>query len=348
MNRQFPALRGIAIFLVIINHSIVLSLQTITQFNLPRVSPLEKGFLLAIKEIGVLAVPIFLFLAGAFMMYSLSGKTVKEGYRLILPALKNAVIPYILWSVIFYFIIFLVNHETYSLFGYIKNLLVGYPYNFVPILVFFILLSPILAWFSKKFPLITIALFLIYQIILLNIQLPGVLGFVFPNWMVIVSPPILGLPLTLWAVFYGFGMVYILYSEKYKKIFGSVSIPIGLFSLALYVVAVSREIGLIQFQLAEWLLPIITMLLLPFINRNSIPFVRFFEGLGKRSYGIYFMNLIIIKLLVFLFANIFPTIFRVETLLVIILSIFTYFITTFLMEKLEKSSARKYYRYIFG
>ena len=348
MNRQFPALRGIAIFLVIINHSIVLSLQTITQFNLPRVSPLEKGFLLAIKEIGVLAVPIFLFLAGAFMMYSLSGKTVKVGYRLILPVLKNAVIPYILWSVIFYFIIFLVNHETYSLFGYIKNLLVGYPYNFVPILVFFILLSPILAWFSKKFPLITIALFLIYQIILLNIQLPGVLGFAFPNWMVIVSPPILGLPLTLWAVFYGFGMVYIQYSEKYKKIFGSVIIPIGLFSLALYVVAVSREIGLIQFQLAEWLLPILTMLLLPFIKRNSIPFVRFFEGLGKRSYGIYFMNLIIIKLLVFLFANIFPTIFQVETLLVIILSIFTYFFTTFLIEKLEKSSARKYYRYIFG
>ena len=348
MNRQFPALRGIAIFLVIINHSIVLSLQTITQFNLPRVSPLEKGILLAIKEIGVLAVPIFLFLAGAFMMYSLSGKTIKEGYRLIIPALKNAVIPYILWSLIFYLIIFIVNHETYSVFGYIKNLLVGYPYNFVPILVFFILLSPILAWFSKKFPVLTIVLLLIYQIILLNIQLPGVLGFVFPNWMNFVSPPILGLPLTLWAVFYGIGMVYILNSEKYKRIISPVIILIGLFSLALFIVAALREIGLIQFQLAEWLLPIITMLLLPFIYRNSIPFVRFFEGLGKRSYGIYFMNLIIIKLLVFLLVNIFPIIFQIETLLVIILSICTYFITTFLMEKLEKSSARKYYRYIFG
>ncbi len=348
MNRQFPALRGIAIFLVIINHSIVLSLQTISQFNLPRVSPLEKGFLLAIKEIGVLAVPIFLFLAGAFMMYSLSGKTIKEGYRLIIPALKNAVIPYILWSVIFYLLMFGINHETYSILGYIKNLLVGYPYNFVPILVFFILLSPILAWFSKKFPVMTIALLLMYQIVLLNIQLPGVLGFVFPNWMNIVSMPILGLPLTLWAVFYGFGMVYIQNSEKYKRIFSPVIILIGLFSLALFIVAALREIGLIQFQLAEWLLPIITMLLLPFINRNSIPFVRFFEGLGKRSYGIYFMNLIIIKLLVFFLAKIFPIIFRVESLLVIILSIVTYFTTTFLMEKLEKSSARKYYRYIFG
>ena len=143
-------------------------------------------------------------------------------------------------------------------------------------------------------------------------------------------------------------MVYIQNSEKYKKIFGSMIILIALFSFALFVVAALREIGLIQFQLAEWLLPIITMLLLPFISRNSIPFVRFFEGLGKRSYGIYFMNLIIIKLLVFLLANIFPAIFRVETLLVIILSIFTYFTTTLLMEKLEKSSARKFYRYIFG
>jgi len=348
MNRQFPALRGIAIFLVIINHSIVLSLQTITQFNLPRVSQFEKSILLAIKEIGVIAVPIFLFLAGAFMMYSLSGKSIKEGYRLIIPALKNAVIPYIFWSIIFYGIIFFINHETFSLFGYIKNLLVGYPYNFVPILVFFILLSPVLAWCSKKNPLLIIVLLLVYQLVLVNIQLPGVLGFVFPDWINIVSPPILGLPLTLWAVFYCFGMVYIQNSEQYKKMVNPLLAPLALISFTLFVISALKEIGVIQFQLAEWLFPIATITLLPFVSRKSIPFIHFFEGLGKRSYGIYFMNLILIKLMVYFLAKLIPIVFSVETLIVIILSIATYFVTTFLMRMIEKGSARKYYRYIFG
>jgi len=348
MNRQFPALRGIAIFLVVINHSIVLSLQAISQYSLQKAPLFEKNILLMIKEIGVLAVPIFLFLAGSFMMYSLTGKTIKDGFRQIIPALKNAIIPYIFWSTIYYFVVLILNQESYSIFGYGKNFLVGYPYNFVPILVFFILISPFLGWLSKRFPFLLIAFVCLYQIALVNIQLPGILGFQFPGWMNIISPPVLSLPLTLWAIFYPFGMVYIQNSEKYKTFFKPLLILFGTGSLGLYIIAALKEIEVIKFQLAEWLFPIITIVLLPFINRKSIPFLTFFENLGKRSYGIYFMNLILINLLIYLSANFFPIIFKVETLLVILLTCVTIFITTKLMAAMEKGRLRKFYRFIFG
>jgi len=348
MNRQFPALRGIAIFLVVINHSIVLSLQAISQYNLQKVPLIERNILLIIKEIGVLAVPIFLFLAGAFMMYSLTGKTVKEGFRQIIPALKNAIIPYFFWSIIYYIVVLILNHESYSVFGYGKNILVGYPYNFVPILVFFILISPFLGWLSKHFPILLIAFFILYQIALVNIQLPGILGFFFPGWLNIISPPVLSLPLTLWAIFYPIGMVYIQNSEKFKTIIKPLLIFFGLGAFGLYIIAALKEIELIKFQLAEWLFPIITIVLLPFINRKSIPFLPFFENLGKRSYGIYFMNLILIKFLVYLSANFFPTIYKIETVFVVLTASITIFATTKLMAAMEKGPARKFYKIIFG
>lgn len=348
MNRQFPALRGFAIFLVVINHSIVLSLQAITQYGLSRTSPWETYLLLSIKEIGVIAVPIFLFLAGAFMMYSLKDKTIREGYRLILPALKNVVIPYIIWSFIFYLFVFLLKSESYSVSGYLKNIIVGYPFNFVPILVFFIILAPLLAWILKRYSILILIVIILYQLLLVNLRLPGIIGFSFPSWVALLSPPVLGLSLALWGIFYPLGMIYIQFSEKYKRGLNSFVLIIGIASFIAYCLAAINEMGLAKFSLAEWVFPIITLFLLPFIERKKIPFLSFFENLGKRSYGIYLMNLTIIMLLVQATANYFHSIFRIETIFVVIMAALTIFITTKLMGWIERKLSRKIYYFLFG
>ncbi len=348
MNRQFPALRGFAIFLVVLNHSIVLSLRAISSYNLPRVSSFETNFLLTIKEVGVLAVPIFLFLAGSFMMYSLMDQTVTKGYRLILPALKNAIIPYFIWSIIFYIIRFLFFNESTSLGGYLKNLIVGYPYNFVPILVFFILISPLLAAVIKKFAIPVLIFIGIYQFLLVIIQLPDIFSLSLPSWIKIFAPPVLSLPLTLWAVFYPAGMIYIQHSQKLKEIVKKILPVIILVSIISFIVAVLNEIGFIKFPLAEWFLPMAVVWIFPFVNRKKIPFLSFYENLGKRSYGIYFMNLIIINLLIFLSVNTIPALYNVETVVVILFSTITFFVSLKIMSWIEKGPARKFYRFIFG
>ena len=348
MNRQFPALRGFAIFLVVINHSIVLSLRAISHYQLHRAPLWERTYLLVVKEVGVLAVPIFLFLAGCFMMYSLMNQPFRKAYQLIWPALKHAIIPYLIWSLIFYVIVFFVSNETYSLSGYLKNLIVGYPYNFVPILIFFILISPILAIIIRKYPFILFAAIILYQVTLVNIQLPGTLGFKFPGWMSILSPPVLGLPLTLWAIFYPLGMIYIQHSLKVKSLIKKTLPVIILLSIAAFVLAALNEIEVIKFTLAEWFLPIAVVWLFPIIDRKKIPFLSFFENLGKRSYGLYFMNLIIINLLIFLTAKLIPVLYFSETLVVGILVFITIILSLQLMQWVERGPGRKLYRYIFG
>lgn len=348
MNRQFPALRGFAIFLVVINHSIVLSLRAISQYQLHKAPLWERSYLLVIKEIGVLAVPIFLFLAGCFMMYSLMNQPIGKAYQLIWPALKHAIIPYLIWSIIYYFVIFFISKEAYSFTGYLKNLIVGYPFNFVPILVFFILISPLLAFIIKKYPVFLLAAVLIYQIVLVNIQLPGILGFTFPQWLNIVSPPVLSLPLTLWAIFYPLGMIYIQHSLNIKNLIKKMLPIIIVISLATFVLAALNELEVIRFTLAEWFLPIAVVWLFPVIDRKKIPLLSFFENLGKRSYGLYFMNLIIINLFVILTAKLIPVLYLSETLVVVMFVAVTLFLSLQLMQWVERGPGRKLYRLIFG
>lgn len=348
MNRQFPAIRGFAIFLVVLNHSIVLSLQAITQYELERTPIWIRNLLLMVKEMGVVAVPIFLFLAGAFMMYALKDKTIFEGYRLVLPALRNVIFPYLLWSAFFYLVFFLVRGETYSLFGYLKNLLVGYPFNFVPTLVFFIFISPLIAWALRRFPFITMSAIILYQILLVTIRLPGILGFSLPTWLGFLFIPVIGLPLALWAFFYPTGMLYIQYSEPFKNRLRAFLPVIITLTLVLFIIAVLKEIGTFDLPQAEWLLPMVFILLIPFINRKKIAFLAFFENLGKRSFGIYLLNLTVITLLVQAAANFIPWVFRLEPFLVIVLIAITILLITQFMAWVERTFSRKVYNFIFG
>lgn len=348
MNRQFPAFRGVAILLVIINHAIVLSLLNTSQFNLPKPGVFETNILLFIKEIGVIAVPTFLFLAGSFMVYSLRNKPILKAYKMLFPALQNAIVPYLIWSLVFYLTVFLVRGEIYNIFGYLKNILVGYPYNFIPILVFYILLSPIIIKLAEKHPIFTMVIFGVIQIVLANISVPGIIGFKFPEFMKLLAPPVLRIPLALWAVFYPFGIVFSLHSntiqpwlKKYWWIF-------ALASFGFYLAASLQEAGYLEFRVAEWLLPVFVIPLYIVVNRKKIPLVSFLEKNGKRSYGIYLLNIIFITTFVFLTVTYLPWLYQILSLHVVLISLLTLFLSTWIMDAVEKYGGRNIYRIIFG
>ena len=84
------------------------------------------------------------------------------------------------------------------------------------------------------------------------------------------------------------------------------------------------------------------------IERKKIPILSFFENLGKRSYGLYFMNLIIINLLIFFTAKLIPVLYFSETLVVGILVFITIILSLLSMQWVERGPGKKIYRYIFG
>jgi fucose 4-O-acetylase-like acetyltransferase len=58
--------------------------------------------------------------------------------------LRHILVPYVIWSAVFYLVVYLLQGEQYTVFEYAKNLAVGYPYHFVPLLVFFYLIAPLI------------------------------------------------------------------------------------------------------------------------------------------------------------------------------------------------------------
>jgi hypothetical protein len=348
MNRQFPAFRGIAILLVIINHSIVLSLLNTSQYDFPKPGVIETNILLFIKEIGVIAVPTFLFLAGSFMVYSLRNKPILKAYKMLVPALQNAIVPYIIWSLVFYLTVFFVRGEIYNIGGYLKNILVGYPYNFIPILVFYILLSPLILKIAEKYPVFTMLIFVGIQIVLANISVPGIIGFKFPEFMKLLAPPVLRIPLALWAVFYPFGIVFSLHSNKIQPWIKKYWWIFALFAFGLYLVASLQEVGYLEFKAAEWLLPVFVIPLYTIVERKKIPIVSFLEKMGKRSYGIYLLNIIFITTFVYLTATYIPWLYHILSLHILFISLLTLVISTWIMDTIEKRTGRNVYRSIFG
>jgi fucose 4-O-acetylase-like acetyltransferase len=157
MNRQFPALSGVAMLLIVLNHTIEMDLDAPLGYGIPRVDGWTSTILSLMQGLGVFGVPTFLFISGVFVSYAASSKRGQLTYRFLIGSLRHICWPYLFWSTAFYSLIFLQFGRKYQLQGYVKNLVVGYPFHFIPLLFFFFLGSPLLVRLSRRYSLLVIA-----------------------------------------------------------------------------------------------------------------------------------------------------------------------------------------------
>lgn len=348
MNRQFPALRGIAILFVVLNHSIVMSYTIPERFGHTSNSTWERAILFSIKEIGLLAVPIFLLLSGAFLVYAVENKGLKLSYRIIFTNLVTIIIPYLLWSAIFYVLIALVFHETYSALEYIKNVIIGYPFNFVPLMIFLYLITPFLIRMGKKFPMFLLACILIYQLMLFNYQVPGGLGFTFPQWMEIIKPPVLWSTIASWGIFFPLGIIYKMHGNKIIPPIQQHSWVLTVITFSGFVLVILNELSVIQFPVIDILAPLMAMFLVPIITRDRIPMAKWLERLGKRAYGLYLTNLIVLTLVIKAFELLNPHFLDYHLISTPTIFILAITIPQAVMHLMELNRKLTGYRYVFG
>ena len=348
MNRQFPAFRGLAILFVLLNHSITISLLMAQRMGHPEPNRAEYVLLTVLRQFGLFAVPIFLFLSGAFFVYACQNRNMKQSYRTVWANLLHVLWPYILWSIIFYLMLYIIFQESYSVVQYAKDLIVGYPYNFVPLMMAFYAVAPVLIWLGKRTPIIVISLFLLLQLLMAIIVYPGILGFPSPTWINVFSIPILRTPLAEWGIFFPLGLIYSLHSKNllfWLKRFKFLILAITLF---VFVVSILHELGFWKIPVAGMLCPMIGMLLLPVIRRDSIPIVRQLEFLGKRAYGLYLTNLVVLNFLLYTLQWTIPKILDIYLLLVPVLITLTLVVQLVLMRQFERIPKPGVYRLVFG
>lgn len=348
MNRQFPALRGLAIILVVLNHTTTLGTQYPQQWGYPLPPQWLNFIILTINQLGVFAVPIFLFLSGCFFAYAVQNKNMRQSYKTVGSGLKNIIWPYLFWSIIFYIEIFFLHNQTFTIPGYIKNLIVGYPFNFVPLLIAFYLIAPFLVRVSKRYALIVIIFIGVYQLFLINLLNPGVLGFTFPGLANFLKIPVLSVTLSDWAIFFPLGIVYSLHMKRvipYLRKFQWILIGLTGVFFALTVLNYSL---ILYFPLAKWIAPILFVALIPLIQRESIPLVRQFEKVGKRAYGLYLINLTVIDLTLYAMHAIIPGILGYPLILLPVVFIIALWVPLLLMSATERLPYHGAYRYVFG
>lgn len=286
MSRQYGALSGIAIFLIAVNHAIHFGLQ---------VAPVDGAALSALiilQALGAFAVPAFLFISGAFLAYAASEFSV----TLIKANLERILWPYVLWSLVFFGVVFVLAGERYSPSGYVKNLLVGYPYHFVPLLAFCYVTAPALVWVARRAAAPLLIAIAAYQAALLAVRNPGVFGdwLVLPSWASLVAPPVLSTPLSNWAIYFPLGLVLSLHAERVRPWLLRIRPAMLVLTAAVFVVGILNALELAWAPWARFVAPLPLMFVLPVIDRASIPMLQRAELLGRRSYGIYLVHFILL------------------------------------------------------
>lgn len=348
MNRQFPALSGLAMVLIIMHHTIELGTAAPERLGYPAPEGLVALLLRVVWALGLVAVPVFLFISGAFVAYAVRGEPARLSGKFVRNSLSRILWPYLLWSMVFYVLVYVQSAERYSLLGYVKNLLVGYPFHFIPLLAFFYLLSPLLVRVGKSHGGLLLAGVGLYQIILINLVYPGVLGFQFPSEMRFLAPPVLRTTMAMWLICFPMGLVYTLHAKQVWPLLWRLRWPILVVTALLFAIGVFRTAILPVSQIARLVYPVIFLLLVPVIKRDRIPFVRLFERIGKGAYGLYLTHLIVLSLILLLIERLAPWLFNVYLLLLPVLFLLALEIPLWFMDGVSRTRFRTYFRYVFG
>jgi probable poly-beta-1,6-N-acetyl-D-glucosamine export protein len=344
MHRQFQALSGIAMLLIVLNHTIQMDVDAPIGNSTAHLGNWPWIILSLVQALGVFGVPIFLFISGAFVSYAAKAYPTGKSYKFIMKSLVHIGWPYLVWSTVFYALVYLQFGKHYDLQGYFRNLVVGYPFHFIPLLIFFYLISPILVRLSRNRGVWMMAGIALYQLGLLALSCSDGLH----NSLKLVSPPVIRGTLSQWAIFFPLGVCYSMnigsvmpHLQKRRPLLAILTILFFILSILF------GKYPVLSF-LFGCLSSVPAVLVLTLVDRHSIPQLTLLEKIGKRSYGIYLSHLIFLDLILLLLANARPWFSDYRIAFLPLLFCAAILVPMTLMTSLARSPGRIFYRYIFG
>ena len=341
MSRQYGAISGAAIILILLNHALHFGVQ---------MSPADGGWLrvvVPLQALGGFAVPAFLFVSGAFLAYAGSALTL----ALIRTNVARILWPYVTWSVCFYLAEWLVAGVRDSGLGYVKSLVVGYPYHFVPLLIFWYVSMPLLGRLARRHGVLLLGTIGLWQVFLLMLRFPGeiAMGLEWPDWVRSLQPPVLFIPMSDWAIYFPLGLVLGMHASTARPVLQRLRPTCLVVTVALFVVGILDAFSFVSAPWARFAAPVPAMLVLPTIRRDSIPATRALEAIGRRSYGIYLVHFLVMMVSVWLVTAFVPWLASRLVLTPPLLFAAGLGVSWLTMSLLGRwTPGRRVYRYIFG
>ena len=359
MYKRLLLLNGLAALAIPMHHAAAFGLLAMFQWtnryrpvkvpNYDQLGSLSYHLLIDTRLLMGFAVPAFLFVSGFFVAFLGKGKHSNIQWSMVLPRIKVLLLPFAVWTIFHFFI-------NMSLPNSLDDILD--PYFFIPVLIQFYLLSPLLIPLAKRrwrlllviAAFIHLSLFSLRYLQVLGIEIPGqeqILSLT-PRWLFFAEP--------LW---FPLGLIAGLHLNSFGPLLARFrsSLPI--------LMIVSGLLTIVEYHLIDhgngdvWLGPVfagiarfpyaITVIFSVLAFKDvSIPFSRQLSNLSTKSLGIYMANLPFIYVVASLMYHLTPWLLGVYPLYLIILFIVGTAGPLVLMQSVRLSPVRMGYRYLFG
>lgn len=304
------------------------------------------------------AVPVFLFVSGFYYGFANNRTMVKFDIRWIAARVKFIWIPFAFWTSAI-LLLRVLEGNSFSLSQLIDIYLWGKaagPYYYIPLIIQYIILSPFLFYFLKRFPKPTLGIAITIQIIaslmwytpLINISSPGLviaIDFI-KNWHVLHN--------LLW--FTG-GMCLYLYQphintslKKYKYyLLSSVFVLVALSQVEIsqFLQHFQKDWIYSQSSLLTRILYFVLILLIV-VFQDSIHKTPWIERLGSKSFGIYLTHILFLELFARSLYHVYPQLMQFTPIYWGLLTMFALAGPLILMRIADTSPFNRVYPYLFG
>jgi peptidoglycan/LPS O-acetylase OafA/YrhL len=369
MVRRLLYLNGLAVLAVVFYHASAwgyISMfwwtdryRPVTVPNYDQLGSLTYYGLRFVEQLIIFGIPTFLFVSGFFIAFATGRNKTTVGWNVVGIRIKNLVIPYLIWSLLIIFSL-VVQGNVYSLGEFVKTILLGQaadPYYFVPLLVQFYLLSPLIVLLIKANAKLFLSLAALLQVLVLISRYADLLGldttvldvFRAVNMNFLVPGQI------FW---FSFGIFVGFFPDKLQQFLHRFRWPL------LTGLAVTFILGMIEWEILlnlsgqDWSGPRETLIdhfyagsfILTYLAFDKVlfPFSSQLQNLGSKSYGVYLIHSSVLQYTARIIYHIMPWIFAYQFVFQAILIILGLGVPLLLMALVNKSPVRKYYDYAFG
>lgn len=371
MVRRFLLLNGIAIIGAVAYHAsgwgfIAMFWWTdryaaVSTPNFDQMGSVAYFALRALEQLIIFAVPAFLFVSGFFIAFAAGRTRGNIQWKVIGARIQSLLIPYLLWSVLIWVAAF-AQGQRYTPLQYVELFITGRtasPYYFVPLLIQFFLLSPLLVPLAKKRGLLLLALTAVIQL--------AVRTLIYLNTLEALPAAVQPLmPVTASWFFPGhlfwftWGIVAGFHIEALKRLLPRIKwvalaavvilFPLGMLEWELVLQSFSQVwIGARETILDSFFAAAIILAFLAF-GDLKIPYAAELSDLGGKSFGIYLAHSPVLEYTARAIYLLAPWILAHQILFQPILIFMGLAVPLLLMHiaRLERSPVRVYYQYIFG
>ncbi|HSF80391.1 MAG TPA: acyltransferase [Anaerolineales bacterium] len=369
MVKRFLYLNGLAILAAVLNHASGWGMvalfwwtdryRSVAVPNFDALGSPNYFGLRMVEQYIIYAIPTFLFVSGFFAAFATNRNQKTISWKVVLNRVKNLAIPYLLWT----FLILganMMQGQSYTPSTVLEYVLVGGaapPFYFVPVLIQFYLLSPLLVPLARsRWKLLLVAAALIQ----LSIMLMRYAFILAPDNPVL--QPFYGLVRAVYfpahIFWFSSGMVIGFHLPKLKQTLVRGRWVFLISTVVFYGLGILEWEVLLRNSGQQWISPKETLIdhlyaasfILAFLafDKFTPAFSEQLATLGSKSYGIYLMHHPVQEYTARLVYHVVPGLLANQLLFQPLLILMGLSVPLIVMGFMNRSPARRFYEYVFG